>query len=59
MTIFSFRRVATVTATAAVAHVHAVMAGGAQAQGRQAGGIGYLDFAALDDAFPAAAAACA
>jgi hypothetical protein len=124
MTIFSFRRVATVTATAAVAvgllagpasahvcyvnnltpqavagagasngfatfgdiaseftglcpagvqvladaagvevttpvNVHAVMAGGAQAQGRQAGGIGYLDFAALDDAFPAAAAACA
>lgn len=40
-------------------NTHAVMAGGALSQGKDAGGIGHLDFAALEAAFPDAAAACA
>lgn len=40
-------------------NLHAVMAGGALSKGKQAGGISHLDFAAIDAAFPQAAAACA
>jgi hypothetical protein len=40
-------------------NAHAVMAGGALTQGKEAGGISHLDFAAVEEAFPAAAAACA
>jgi hypothetical protein len=39
-------------------NMHAVMAGGAVARGRSAGGISHLDFDAIDDAFPDAATAC-
>ena len=39
-------------------HVHAVMAGGAEFQGKNAPGISHLDFDAIDAAFPDAAAAC-
>lgn len=39
-------------------NVHAVMAGGAQARGIDAGGISHLDFEAIDAAFPDAVAAC-
>ena len=40
-------------------HAHAVMAGGLEAKGRSNPAIGHLDFAAIDAAFPDAAAACA
>lgn len=40
-------------------NVHAVMAGGAESQGKDARGINHLDFAAVDAAMPAAIAACA
>lgn len=39
-------------------NAHAVMAGGAEARGRNVPGIGHLDFAAIDAAFPDAVAAC-
>jgi len=37
---------------------HAVMAGGAEFQGKDARGISHLDFEAIDAAFPNAVAAC-
>ena len=37
---------------------HAVMARGAQSQGKEARGISHLDFGAIDAAFPDATAAC-
>lgn len=39
-------------------NLHAVMAGGAAKNGKDAGGINHLDFAAIDAAFPDAVAAC-
>ena len=39
-------------------NLHAVMAGGAAGQGKEAGGISHLDFDAIDAAFPDAVAAC-
>lgn len=39
-------------------NLHAVMAGGAARQGKEARGISHLDFGAIDAAFPAAVAAC-
>jgi hypothetical protein len=39
-------------------NLHAVMAGGAARQGKEAGGISHLNFAAIDAAFPDAVAAC-
>jgi hypothetical protein len=39
-------------------HARVVMASGAEARGKQAGGISHLDFGAIDAAFPDAAAAC-
>ena len=38
--------------------VRAVMAGGAESQGKDARGISHLDFEAIDVAFPNAVAAC-
>lgn len=40
-------------------NTHAVMAGGAQSQGKDTGGVSHLDFADVEAAFPDAAAACA
>lgn len=40
-------------------NVHAVMAGGAESQGKDAHGISHLDSAAVDAAMPTAIAACA
>ena len=39
-------------------NMHAVMANGAESQGKDARGISHLDFEAIDAAFPDAAAAC-
>ena len=39
-------------------NLHAVMAGGAESQGKDARGISHLDFGAIDAAFPDAVAAC-
>jgi hypothetical protein len=39
-------------------NLHAVMASGAELQGKDARGISHLDFDAIDAAFPDAAAAC-